>query len=227
MESRHGTTVSVLARPLLCPGTQEDTMRTPTITLALVISTLTLTTAAALPPSTHLSGADGELTWTVSRTGDGITIRGASPKWTVVHTADATLEPIRTVHTDADGRTVTIDYAADGARVQLPGKTITHDEGDLWDADTVDIRLGEYTSQGSPEVGFRAIDSASGKVYSFESVRIAEESCGEQTCTHVRLQLTGLLRAVGPKWHYWFAGNGQLLRFEGPAGTFAANGGER
>ncbi len=201
-------------------------MRTLTMSLAFIISILPLTAASALPPSTSLSGADGELSWTVERTGDGITIRGSSPKWTVVHTADATLEPIRTVHTDADGRTVTIDYGADGARVQLPDKTIAHDEADLWDADTVDIRLGEYSAQGSPEVGFRAIDSGSGKVYSFESVRVGDESCGGQTCTHVRLQLTGLLRAVGPKWHYWFASNGQLLRFEGPAGAFAANGGE-
>ena len=197
-----------------------------TITFLLLIAcTLTAGTALALPPSSDLGGDDGDLSWSVTRSGDTVTIRGESPKWTVVHTASADLEPIRTERTEPDGRTVVIDYKGSGVTVVLPERTVIHDEEEIWDGDTLDIRLGQQTAAGRPAAKFRAVDTASGKVYGFESTEIGEESCGDRSCTHVKLTLSGLLKAVGPKFHYWFADDGQLLRFEGPAGTFVAEEG--
>ncbi len=196
------------------------------ITLLLPITCMLVAgTALALPPSSSLGGDDGELTWSVSRSGDTVTIRGQSPKWAVVHTASTDLEPIRTERTEPDGRTVVIDYKGSGVTVVLPERTVIHEEDDIWDGDTLDIRLGQLAAAGHPATKFRAIDTASGKVYGFESTEIGEETCGSHTCTHVKLTLSGLLKAVGPKFHYWFAGDGQLLRFEGPAGTFVAEEG--
>jgi len=45
-----------------------------------------------------------------------------------------------------------------------------------------------------------------------------------QPCAEVELQRTGLLRLVGPTWRYWYADDGHLLHFEGPAETFSAAG---
>lgn len=188
--------------------------------LLLIACTLAAGTALALPPSSDLGGDDGELTWTVTHSGDTVTIRGQSPKWTVVHTASADLEPIRTERTDPDGRTVVIDYKGSGVTVVLPERTVIHEEEDIWDGDTLDIRLGQRAAAGRPAAKFRAIDTASGKIYGFESTEIGEETCCARACTHVKLTLSGVLKAVGPKFHYWFAVDGQLLRFEGPAGTF-------
>ncbi len=157
----------------------------------------------------------------MTRTAEGVTIEGKSPRWTVTHRANADLTPLHTDHTDADGRTVTIEYGSSGAVVTLPDKTLTHDEAGLWDADTLDIRLGQQVALGKPEASFHAIDTGSGKVYSFATEVVGTESVGSTECTHVKLQLTGLLKMVGPKWHYWFANDGQLMRFEGPAGTFS------
>ncbi len=193
--------------------------------LLLTAFTFAAGSALALPPSSDLGGDDGALSWSVSRDGDTVTIRGTSPRWTVVHTATADLTPIRTERSEPDGRTVVIDYTTSGATVVLPEKTVIHDEDDIWDGDTLDIRLGQLAAAGRPEVSFRAVDTASGKVYGFESSEIGQESCGGRACTHVKLTLSGLLKAVGPKFHYWFAEDGQLLRFEGPAGTFAVEEG--
>ena len=196
------------------------------ITILLLTSCLaTAGVALALPPSSDLGGDDGSLTWSVSRSGDTVTIRGKSPRWTVVHTATADLTPIRTERSEPDGRSVVIDYTTSGATVVLPERTVVLDEDDIWDGDTLDIRLGQRAAAGRPEVSFRAVDTASGKVYGFESTEIGEESCGDRAYTHVKLTLSGLLKAVGPKFHYWFGADGQLLRFEGPAGTFVAEDG--
>lgn len=195
-----------------------------TITRTITLFTLILTfapAALAAPPSSTLGGTSGTLSWTVTRTADGVTIEGKSAKWTVTHRAKADLTPLSTDHTDADGRSVTIEYSSDKAVVTLPDKTITHDESGLWDADTLDIRLGQQVVLGKPEVSFHAIDTDSGKVYSFATELMGTEDVGGTECTHVKLQLTGLLKMVGPKFHYWFASNGQLMRFEGPAGTFS------
>jgi hypothetical protein len=73
--------------------------------------------------------------------------------------------------------------ALSGATVTLPKKTVTHDEPGIWDGDTADIRLGQSTADGNPEVQFKA---------------------------------------VGPKFDYWFASDGKLLKFDGPIGTYTA-----
>ncbi len=193
--------------------------------LLLTLCILAAGTAGAVPPSSTLGGDSGTLTWSVTRDGGTVTIRGESPKWTVVHTADADLTPIRTERTDPDGRTVIIDYTTSGATVVLPDRTVVHDEDGIWDGDTLDIRLGQQTAAGRPDNAFRAVDTASGKVYGFQSTAIGEETCGTRACTHVKLTLSGLLKAVGPRFHYWFAADGQLLRFEGPAGIFDVEAG--
>jgi hypothetical protein len=114
------------------------------------------------------------------------------------------------------------EYTSSGATVTLPRKTITHDEPGIWDGDTVAIRLGQSTADGHPEVQLKAIDTASGKVYGFPSGLIGSETCGEGTCTHVKPTLSGMLRAVGPKFGCWFASDGKLLKFDGPIGTYTA-----
>jgi len=152
-----------------------------------------------------------------------VVIEGRSPKWTVHHEAGADLTPCRTVRTDSEGATVTVDYSATGATVKLPDETIRHDVAGLWDSDTLDIRLGAHAARGWPgDLEFRALDPASGKLYSFEADGEGDDDCGGTPCTHVELQLAGLLGAVAPDWNYWFRADGQLLRFDGPMGEFKA-----
>jgi len=193
-------------------------MRTITILITLLLAGV----AHAAPPSSTLSGAEGTLKWTVTPSGGQVQIEGQSPKWTVSHTANADLTPVKTTRTDAEGVAVTVEYTSSGATVTLPKKTVTHDEPGIWDGDTVDIRLGQSTADGNPEVKFKAVDTASGKVYGFQSELIGTETCGDQECTHVKLTLSGMLKAVGPKFNYWFASDGKLLKFEGPIGTYTA-----
>jgi hypothetical protein len=180
--------------------------------------------ALAVPPSTTLSGPEGVLQWTVSPTANGVTIDGRSPKWEVHHTATSTLTPLGTTRRDADGVTVTVAYTAAGATVTLPNKTVEIDEPNLWDGDTLDVRLGALVAAGQADVDFRALDVATGKVYSFGARTQGRETCGDLPCTHVRVTLTGLLKAIGPKWHYHFGDDGRLLRFDGPIGTYTAEG---
>lgn len=189
------------------------------MTLITVLFTLV---AIAAPPSSHMSGPDGKLTWDV-HTEDGLVhIEGHSPKWHVVHTARPDLTPVHTEHTGTDGHTVTIDYGPQGTVVKLQGREIHYDRTDLWDADTLDIRLGARFAAGDHDMYFSAVDTGSGKVYSFQAHVAGATTCGSTPCTEVDLELTGLLRLVGPSWKYWYAADGRLLRFEGPAGKFAA-----
>lgn len=180
----------------------------------------TLTAALAAPPSSSLGGEDGSLTWDVVSSEAEVTLEGRSPKWTVSHTAKADFSPVRTQRTDADGQTLTIDYSAAGATLVKDGKTVELSQPGLWDGDTLDVRLGYLVSVGKPEQTFHAVDSGSAKVYRFDSQNVGAERCGTEACTHVLVQLAGMLRWVGPSFHYWFAADGELLKFEGPAGTF-------
>jgi len=179
--------------------------------------------AQAAPPSSTLEGDDGTLTWTVTVENDVITIGGTSPKWTVTHTARPDLSPIRTERTDEDG-SVVVTYEADRAVHVRDGKTTVRKESGLWDADTIDIRLGALSVVGQPVQTFTALDPASGKVYDFQTTDEGSETCGNRPCRHVKMTLGGMLKHLGPKWHYWFGDDGQLLKFEGPAGTFTAKG---
>lgn len=183
----------------------------------LLLSSLAL----AAPPSSTLTGADGTLEWTVEDKGSSVHIRGSSPKWKVTHEARSDLSPVRTERTDPDGRKVIIEYRPTGATVHLPDKTLELDQDGLWDGDTLDVRLGFELTQGRDTFGFEGVDVATGKVYGFDVKPVGSEQCGSQPCTHLLVQLTGLLRWVGPSWDYWYSSAGQLLRFEGPAGTFA------
>jgi hypothetical protein len=88
----------------------------------------------------------------------------------------------------------------------------------------VDVRLGAEVAAGRTDQAFSVVDPGSGKVYSLDSATVGGETCGTEPCTHVRVQLTGMLRLVGPTWHYWYLADGQLVRFDGPAGTFAVGG---
>jgi hypothetical protein len=178
--------------------------------------------ALAAPPSSALSGDAGKLSWTVAAQGDEVVIDGRSPRWTVHHVADAQLRPVRTERT-ADGRTVVLVYAPGRVTVEIDGRTVVHEAHDIWDGDTLDVRLGSLVaSKNSPARVFQAVDSASGKLYRFDSQDLGLETCGARPCRHVLVQLTGLYRFVGPSFHYWYADDGRLLKFEGPIGVYSA-----
>ncbi len=178
------------------------------------------TSAMAAPPSSTLSGPDGVLRWTVSTSEGAVTVDGSSAAWTVHHQASAALQPIRTERVDKDGARYVTVYDANGASVTGPGGETRFDEAGLWDADTVDIRLGQAIADGADSVRFRAIDVGGPKVYTFQAHVIGAARCGGEPCTAVDLTLTGALRLLGPTWHYWFGSDGKLMRFDGPAGVY-------
>ena len=184
---------------------------------------LLLLMTAAAPPSSSLTGADGTLSWSVRADGDRLLVDGRSPKWTVRHVARRDLQPIRTERT-ADGHTVTVAYSDSGAVVTLPNKTVTVERAGLWDSETVDVRLGSLVAAGTKTADFAAVDFGNGKVYEFQARLVGEETCGGDPCSHMRVTLAGLLKPVGPKWHFWFGIDGRLLRFDGPLGKFEAEG---
>ena len=178
-------------------------------------------TALALAPSTTLTGPNGTLKWTVQKSASGISLDGSSPRWTVKVLTGSDWKPIRTEHTNAEGGLTVIEYSDTGAVLTMPNKeVITIKEAGLWDGDSVDIRLGSLTAKGKGNQKWRSADPDSGKVYSMESNVIEQETCGSIPCTHVRMSLSGLLKAVGPKWHYWFASDGRMVGFEGRPGSF-------
>lgn len=179
--------------------------------------------ALLLPPSSTLSGPAGTLSWTVRRDGDEVVIEGRSPKWTVSHVAGPDLRPRHTDRTDAKGDRVTVDYTPTGATV-TGSKTVVIEHAGLWDGDTLDVRLGALVAAGTQSVDFDALDPAAAKVYGFEARPRGEERCGARACQHIQVQLSGLLKHVGPKWHFWFGDDGALLRFEGPIGAYAVEG---
>ena len=174
----------------------------------------------AAPPSSVLNGEAGTLAWTVTPSAEGIHIEGRSPKWTVSHDASAQLAPKRTVHQDIGGTPVTLTWVEGGVDV-IGAHGTSHLAGaNLWDADTLDIRLGAAVAGGRTDFAFSAVDPTAAKVYSFDSAKVGEETCGSVPCTHIRVQLTGVLRWVGPTWEYWYGAGGKLLRFTGPAGDY-------
>jgi hypothetical protein len=180
--------------------------------------------ALAAPPSSHLTGAEGTLDWAVTSSADGVMVRGRSPNWTVEHQAAADLSPRRTVRHDADGERVVVTYTATGAELQRGERIHTLKGKGLWDGDTVDVRLGAEVAARRTDQAFQVVDAGGGKLYSMDSALVAQDTCGASPCTHVRVQLTGLLRYVGPTWHYWYGADGELLRFEGPIGAYVAGG---
>lgn len=180
--------------------------------------------ALAAPPSSTLSGPAGTLTWTIAASGDQVVVDGRSPKWTVHHVATADLRPVRTERSDDKGARVTVDYTADGAIVRTASGEAKVTGTDLWDGDTVDVRLGDRAAKGKADVTFRAVDPASGTVYGFEATTVGSEGTGATATTHVHLVMTGVYRLVGPTWDYWYATDGRLVRFEGPIGTYTAGG---
>lgn len=194
----------------------------PVSTLVLVLSLVRIADAA--PPSSNLTGPSGTLSWSVAESGATVNIQGRSPRWSVVHQARANMSPVRTERTGATGERHTVDYDARGATVTGPDGTQRFDVEGLWDADTVDVRLGYAVAQGLRTVRFEAIDVTAPKVYTFEAKVTEQTTCGSQACTAVELTLTGALRYLGPTWRYWYAQDGGLLRFEGPIGDYAAAG---
>lgn len=183
--------------------------------------------ASAAPPSSVLTGPEGTLSWTVTARESDLLVVGSSPKWSVEHVASPGLIPRRTVRSSTDGEQVTVEYTQTGAVVTFSDRTVTVERPGLWDGDTLDVRLGSQVAAGTTSLDFSALDPASGKVYAFQARDQGTEQCGEVTCIHVKVTLTGLLKAVGPKWHFWLGPDGQLLRFDGPIGRYAAQGVER
>ncbi len=195
--------------------------------MSLLLLALVATVARAnpppVPPSSMLTGPNGTLSWGISASGDTLVIDGRSPKWTVHHVSRADLTPVRTERRAAAGNAVTVDYTAAGAVVHAAGKDTALTGTDLWDGDTVDVRLGRSAASGHPDVSFHAVDPASATIYGFEATGEGTEVCAAATaCTHVHLVMTGVYRLVGPSWDYWYGADGQLLRFQGPIGAFTA-----
>ncbi len=176
----------------------------------------------SVPPSSELVGKLGKLQWTVEATKAGIVIDGSSPKWTVHHEAKADFTPIRTRRSTPEGRKVTVVYDAKGANFTANGEKSRINEKGLWDADSVDVRLGAVIASGKTEVEFPAIDTDSGKVYTFAAEVEEKTRCDGIPCTHVELHLTGFYKLVGPSWQYWYDAKGRLLRFEAKWGKFKA-----
>lgn len=182
----------------------------------------TLGTAQAAPPSASLSGPDGTLVWTIAESGGEVRVIGKSPKWTIDHRASPSLAPKSTTRTNPDGSVVTVEWAADKVTVTLPkGKVVTHKDPNIWDGDTLEVRLGDRVRAGKPmNLKFQAIDTGSGKAYGFDVEDKGAASCASGPCQHVHVSLSGWLKYVGPSFDYWFAKDGKLVKFEGPAGKF-------
>lgn len=177
--------------------------------------------ATPIPPSSVLTGPEGTLRWTVSSADDGVHVEGSSPRWSVKHRAKPDLTPVRTERTDETG-TVVVTYSAEGATVVRDGKTIERERADLWDADTLDLRLGSLSVAGPVDVRFHALDPASGKVYEFQATDQGQGTCGPHVCHRVQVKLAGLLAPLGPTFVYGYAPDGRLLSFSGPIGDFQA-----
>lgn len=183
--------------------------------------------ASAAPPSSRLTGEAGTLSWAVSEANGVVTLQGSSPKWTVRHTAGPDLRPHATTRTNPDGAVTTVTWAEGTVTVTLPGgKVVSHDDPDIWDGDTLDVRLGDRIGRGlAPAVSFSAVDMGSGKVYRFDAVDKGQETCATGPCRHVNVTLAGWMKMLGPSFDYWFASDGRLVKFEGPAGAFVATQG--
>jgi len=177
-------------------------------------------TALAAPVAVRLVGAEGALVWSMDQRGEERVIDGSSPKWRVHHVANADWTPRRTEHWAPDGTLTVIEYAAWGATIRRGDAVWERRQAGLWDGDTLDLRLGSEVAAGHTSFQFSGLDPASGKVYGFDTQKVGDEACGAARCVHVRVQLSGVLRYVGPTWDYWYDATGALLRFEGPAGSF-------
>lgn len=83
------------------------------------------------------------------------------------------------------------------------------------------MRRGHGASQGREACWFKGNDVSSGKAHTFDVSTVGGEPCDPTACARVLVPLTGALRWVGPSWNTWYSPEGQLLRFEGPAGDVA------
>ena len=181
--------------------------------------------ALAAPPSSTLTGSEGTLSWTVQTDG-GVTITGSSPKWSVTHHAEADFTPVRSTR-EAEGQTWSVVYDATGAAITNPDGTTTRvDKANLWDGDTVDVRLGHHVANGGDSIKFAVLDAAGGKQWPVNATVNRNGGCSVP-CTHVRVQLAGAWRWVGPTWDYWYGTDGKLLTFDGPIGRYTTDGGAK
>lgn len=181
--------------------------------------------ALAAPPSSTLTGPEGTLSWTVTGT-DPVEIRGTSPTWTVTHTAAGDLTP-RSSTRESDGQRWTSTFDAEGATVTNPdGSTTRVDHAGIWDGDTLDVRLGQHIAEGGGSTKFTVLDAAGGKAWTMNATVDRSATCAV-ACTHVRVQLAGAWRFVGPTWDYWYAADGRLLTFHGPIGRYTTEGGAK
>lgn len=187
--------------------------------------TLILAAALAAPPSSTLTGDAGTLAWTVTG-GDTIEIVGRSPKWTVTHVARPDLQPLSSTR-EAGGHRWTVTYDSAGATITSDdGATRRVDQKGLWDGDTLDVRLGAYVAGGGASTGLHVLDPEGGKAWSVNATVLDDGRCAVP-CTHVRVQLAGAWRLVGPTWDYWYAGDGRLVTFDGPIGRYTTADGVR
>ena len=173
-----------------------------------------------MPLATALHGERGEITWNVVQTEEVVTVSGHGPGWTVSHTATEEMVPIRTVRTDAEGSTWTIDYYPWGARVNHGDHSSRYVTKDLWDTDTIDLRLATFAKSGEADADFRAIDLADGRVYRFRAHQAGEVGCGKGVCDRVKLELLGMPATVAPAWEFQYSAEGQLVKMLGTSGIF-------
>lgn len=177
-----------------------------------------------LPAGSALKGSEGTLKWRIEETKTGVRIEGSAPDFTVTHEASRTLVPEHTERSDNQGTQRIIEYDAKGATIKdADGNVLKrHDQKNIWDADSLEVRLGYERVNGKLDRTFYCIDINTNKLYKMQSKVLEQTQCSGAPCTQVQVSLTGVLKAVGPKWTYWFGDDGGLLRYKGPNGTFEA-----
>lgn len=183
---------------------------------------LLATLALAAPPSTTLAGERGEISWTTTERDADIAITGVGTSWSVLHVADVDGLPIHTARTAADGTITTIDYLNWGVLVVTGTDKMRYVARDLWDADTIDLRLAELLHTSDDTLDFRAIDLADRQIHRFRAVRREVARCGGEVCTEIDLKVRGGIPGQGPTWAFWYDGSGRLIKMQGIGGSFSA-----
>ena len=203
------------------------------LALACLCCCSTFAAADAFPweGATTLTDAKGQtLVWTVTRVDGEVRITGVHPKWQVEHRARPDGTPLSTVK-KANGLTTRVTYSETGAQVErtdASGKTksVTIKDKNLWDGDSLDVRLaGQGWSKGKKvRMHIVDIDAADGTTYPMVAEYVGEEKCGQAPCHRVHLALDDFRRLFAPTYEYRYstAAGARYLQHDGDGLTFSA-----
>lgn len=196
----------------------------------LCLSRFALADAFPWDGSTTLTDAKGQtLVWTVTRVDGEVHITGVHPKWQVHHRAKPDGAPLFT-EKKANGNTTRVTYSAEGAELEQTdahGKTkhATLKEKNLWDGDSLDVRLAGQTWSFGKKVRMRIvdIDAADGSSYPMVAEYVGEEKCGPAPCHRVHLALDDFRRLFAPTFEYRYstAAGARYLQHDGDGLTFS------